>query len=54
MVAVLASVLVFRSAWLFLDGIQFMSSPAGLFISLFIGVILCIGAFVALQKTPKK
>jgi hypothetical protein len=54
MVLLLASVLVFRSVWMFLDGIQFMGSSAGLFISLIIGVILCIGAFVALHKTPNE
>ena len=54
MVLILASILMFRSVWLFLDGIEWMSRPAGLWASLAVGVIVGIVALAAVNRASNK
>jgi hypothetical protein len=44
MMLIVATIPVFRSVWMLLDDIQFMNSPAGLYGSLALGVILSLVA----------
>jgi hypothetical protein len=44
MVLIVATIPVFRSVWMLLDDIPLMNSPAGLYGSLAIGVILSLVA----------
>ena len=50
MVLILASILMFRSVWLLLDGIEWMGRPAGLGVSLAVGVIVGIVALAAVNR----
>ena len=50
LVLILASILMFRSVWLLLDGIEWMSHPAGLGVSLAVGVIVGIVALAAVNR----
>ncbi len=54
MVLILASVPVFRSVWLLLDGIEWMSRPVGLWASLAVGLILGIVALGAVNRSSSK
>ncbi len=54
MVLILASILMFRSAWLLLDGIEWMSRPAGLGVSLVVGVIVGTVALAAMNRASSK
>ncbi len=53
-VLILASILMFRSAWLLLDGIEWMSRPAGLGLSLVVGVIVGTVALAAVNRASSK
>jgi len=50
MVLILASVLVFRSVWLLLDRIEWMSRPAGLWTSLTVGVTVVAVALATMNR----
>ena len=50
MVLILASVPVFRSVWMFLDGIEWMSGPAALWISLAVGLLVGTVALAAVNR----
>jgi len=54
MVLILASILMFRSVWLLLDGIEWMTRPAGLWASLAVGVIVGAVALAALNRASSK
>jgi len=54
MVLILASILMFRSAWLLLDGIEWMGRPAGLGVSLMVGVSVGAVALAALSRASSK
>lgn len=54
MVLILASILMFRSVWLLLDGIEWMTRPAGLWASLAVGVIVGAVALAALSRASSK
>ena len=54
MVLILASILMFRSVWLLLDGIEWMSRPAGLWASLAVGVIVGIVALAAVNRASSE
>jgi len=51
LVLILASILMFRSVWLLLDGIEWMCHPAGLWVSLAVGVIVGTVVLVAVNRT---
>lgn len=53
-VLILASILMFRSVWLLLDGIEWMRRPAGLWISLAVGVIVGTVALAAVNRASSK
>jgi len=50
LVLILASILMFRSVWLLLDGIAWMSHPAGLWVSLAVGLIVGTVALAAVNR----
>ena len=54
MVLILASILMFRSVWLLLDGIEWMGRPAGLGVSLAVGVIVGIVALAAINRASSE
>ena len=54
MVLILASILMFRSAWLLLDGIEWMSRPAGIWASLAFGVIVGTVALAAINRASSE
>jgi len=54
MVLILASILMFRSAWLLLDGIEWMNRPAGLGLCLAVGVIVGTVALAAVNRASSK
>jgi len=54
MALLLASILMFRSVWLLLDGIAWMSRPAGLGVSLVVGVIVGTVALAVVNRASCK
>jgi len=53
-VLIFASILMFRSAWMLLDGIALMGRPAGLGVSLVVGVIVGVVALLAVNRASSK
>ena len=47
MILIFSSILMFRSAWIFLDQIQWMSRPGGLWIAMIVG---SLSGLIALWK----
>ncbi len=50
MLILIASVLIFRSLWTILDGIEFMSTQAGIWLSLIAGVAITVIVTVKIKK----
>jgi hypothetical protein len=53
-ILILGSIPVFRSAWMFLDSIEFLNRRWGMLLSFAGGILLCVIALLALNKTGKK
>jgi len=53
-VLILASVAVFRSVWLLLDTIEWLSRPAGLWASLAVGMIAATVALAVVNRASCK
>jgi hypothetical protein len=53
MLLLLASVLVFRSAWLLLDRLAWASGVPGLASMLGVGAVLAVAAFRAINRSEK-
>lgn len=54
MVLLIGSIPVFRGVWIILDWLDFMNSIEGIALSSAAGIVLCIIALLALNKTDKK
>jgi hypothetical protein len=53
-ILILGSVPVFRSVWMVFDSVEFMNQCAGILLSFTGGMVLCIMALLALNKTEKE
>ncbi len=53
LVLLVGSIPVFRSVWIIFDDIEFMNRIEGIALSLAAGIVLCIIAMLALNKTDK-
>lgn len=54
MILIFSSILMFRSAWIFLDQIKWMNSPVGLWISLIVGSVSGVVALWAIHKPSRE
>ncbi len=53
LVLLIGSIPVFRGIWVIFDDFAFMNSIEGIALSLAAGIVLCIIALLALNKTDK-
>jgi len=49
-ILLIASVLIFRSLWILMDQVAWLSSPAGLLISMALGVIIMAWSLIYLNR----
>jgi hypothetical protein len=54
LVLLMGSVPVFRGVWIIFDWLDFMNSIEGIVLSFAAGIILCIIALLALNKSDKE